>query len=88
MEWFEALEERELSIRKQLEHDHRANIFEPIDLETFMQDIEMYASALDSHCSGMNRNEETAFRYAVRLKLPLLHHLQGLSQTQKPKKTA
>jgi hypothetical protein len=80
MNWIEDLEAREMSIRKRLELDRRASIFEPVNLDAFRGDIEVYSSALDSHCSEMDEGEETAFRYAIRLKLPLLHHLRVLKE--------
>ncbi len=88
MNWIEDLEAREMTIRKRLELDHRANIFDPIDLDAYSRDIEVYSSALDCHCCEMDEGEETAFRYAIRLKLPLLHHLRGLFLSRLPKKTA
>ncbi len=88
MEWIEKLELREQSIRKQLEMGRRKPDFETLELHNFTADIDAYRRAVANHCTGMDIGTETAVRYALRLKFPLLHHLQSLLQTKVSKKTA
>lgn len=86
--WLEKFELKEKGIRKQLETGRRKPDFATLELHNFAADIDEYRRTVAEHCSGMDAGTETAVRYALRLKFPLLHHLQSLLQTAVPKKTA
>lgn len=88
MDWIEDLEMRENSIRKRLEFDNHCRLFEPLDLQKYQNDIEKYEHIVETQCASVDRYEETALRYRLRLQFPLLHHLRGLAHSALPKKSA
>ena len=79
MGWLEELEAREQSIKERFERNRHNRQTQNIEVTDFRAELEEYHNAVDSRLSGMETREETALRYALRLRLPLMHHLRGVS---------
>ncbi len=79
MSWIEELEAREQSIKERFERNRHDRQTRNVAVTDFKAELEEYRNAVDSRLRGMETGEETALRYALRLRLPVLHHLQGVS---------
>jgi len=79
MSWIDELEMQEKSIKERFQHEWQEENLDHLDIRELLPAIDRYREALDSHCSGLGPDEETALRYTVRLRLPLLNHLYGVA---------
>ena len=84
MSWIEELEEKEESIKERLKQKRNMRDAQHIEVNDFRPEIEEYRKALQDHCNGLETRRETALRYALRLRLPVMHHLKGVSLINGP----
>lgn len=79
MSWIDELEMQEKYIKERFQHEWQEEKLEHLEIQELLPAIKSYRDALDSHCRGLDPDKETALRYTVRLRLPLLNHLYGVS---------
>lgn len=79
MSWIEELETQEKYLKQRFEQDWQEERLKHLDIRELLPAIDRYREAVDSHCRGLGPDEETALRYAVRLRLPFLNHLSGVA---------
>lgn len=71
MNWLEELMEREHTVKEQFAH-------RTADPDSMKRNLIHYNTVVEENLSNKSDFEDTALRYALRLKFPFLNHLSAL----------